>query len=59
MREAFEMWYRTTYWDYNYGPIQHAKYLPEKDAYTHMDVDLAYQAWKAACQYTKDINNVA
>lgn len=53
MREAFELWYTANYWDFNYN--HNVKYSEDSEAYDHMDVNLAYQAFKAGFQYAKDI----
>lgn len=50
-REAFETWYCTNYWNFKHtgvDPQYAAKYFDEtKNSYKHMDIDLAWQAWKA------------
>ena len=47
-REAFEVWYKRVYWDFKYRGDNRVIYTPENDRYNHLNVDLAYQAWKAA-----------
>ena len=50
IREAFEVWYKLVYWDFD---RRFCSYDPDADKYDHLDVDLAYSAFKAAVAWVE------
>lgn len=47
-REAFEKWYKETYWDFSKVERPKVMFNEDTQSYNHFDVDLAWNAWCAA-----------
>lgn len=50
IREAFEEWYKLIYWDFD---RRFCRYDETADKYYHLDVDLAYSAFKAGKSWSE------
>lgn len=45
--EAFEQWYCTNYWNFKKYRLPQVIFDTEKQSYNHIDVQLAWDAWRA------------
>ena len=50
IRRAFEEWYKLIYWEFDQ---RFCRYDETADKYDHLDVDLAYSAFKAGKSWSE------